>query len=473
MTKRSDASSAVATPTPPRERGNLTPAGDNGLQIDGHSAVVGCQFGDEGKGQIVDMLARRFDYIVRYNGGANAGHSVTIVSPGGKEEKFALHLLPSGILYSDKTNVVGNGVVLDPAKILEEIDGLRQRGVMVGDNLRISTRTHVVFPYHKTQDQLMDRALGMARGDDAKIGTTGRGIGPCYADKALRSTAIRVVDLLDAAHLRSRLAHIVKVKNPMLAALAAQCGESFTPFDAEKLADEYLGYTERLRPHITDTTRLLHDAVAAGKKILFEGANATLLDVDHGTYPFVTSSSCSSSGVFTGTGLPGSTLKNVVGIVKLYTSRVGGGPFPTELSGETADRIRKTGNEFGTTTGRPRRVGWLDLVATRYTTAISGVTAIASTGLAVLAGLPRIKACVGYRHQGRMLDAFPADAEVLAQVEPVYEEFEGFEQSISACTSFADLPAQARRYVECVEDFVRVPIKLVCVGRRRDQILTH
>lgn len=434
----------------------------------GHTAIVGLQFGDEGKGQIVDMLTRSFDYVARYNGGANAGHSVFIP---GVDQKFALHLVPSGILNPATCNIVGNGVVLDPAKILEEITGLRDRGVKIAENLKISSRAHVVFPYHKLQDHLMDRALGMSRGDDAKIGTTGRGIGPCYADKALRSTAIRVVDLLDADHLRGKLHHIVRIKNAMLQALAQQCNETITPFDADVLTDEYLGYTEQLRPHITDTTRLLQDAMASGKKILFEGANATLLDVDHGTYPFVTSSSCSSSGVFTGTGVPGNTLKNVVGIVKLYTSRVGGGPFTTELFDDTADRIREVGKEFGTTTGRPRRVGWLDLVATRYTASVNGVTAFACTGLSVLAGLPEVKVCIGYKHNGKTLDSFPADINVLSKVEPVIKTFPGFKGPVDGCKSFAELPIEARNYVEFIDGFTGVPIKMVCVGRRRDQIL--
>lgn len=436
--------------------------------VKGHCAVVGMQFGDEGKGQIVDMLTGRFDCVARYNGGANAGHSVYI-----GEQKFALHLIPSGILYPDKTNIVGNGLVVDPAKILEEIDGLRQRGVEVGGNLRISSRAHVVFPYHKLQDALLEGALGRSAGDEQKIGTTGRGIGPCYADKALRSTAIRIGELLEPEHLRDKLAHVVHVKNLMLAALAGDCGQAFEPFDAAKLADEYLGYGERLRPHVCDTTKLLHEAIAGGRQVLFEGANAVLLDVDHGTYPFVTSSSCSSAGVFSGTGVPGSTLSNVVGIVKLYTSRVGGGPFVSELFDETAQRIRDVGREYGTTTGRPRRCGWLDLVAVRYTAAISGATALACTGLSVLARLPKLKACVGYRYRGRLLDAYPADGRVLAEVEPVYQEFEGFPQSVDGCRRYEDLPVQARTFIEFAQKFVGVPVRFVCVGRRRDQILSR
>jgi adenylosuccinate synthase len=470
-------SSAPPAPAPapaaPEAQSHAAP--DFASLLRGHAAVVGLQFGDEGKGQIVDMLTRRFDFVARYNGGANAGHSVYI-----GDQKFALHLIPSGILSPGTINVIGNGVVLDPAKILEEIDGLRERGVSVGDNLRISTRAHVVFPYHKAEDALYDQALsqlwrdGEAGGTappSAALGTTGRGIGPCYADKAIRATAIRVGDLLDADGLKQKLNRAVAVKNVMLAALAQHCGRAFEAFVAEALCREYQGYAERLRPHVCDTTALLHAAIAGGKRVLFEGANATLLDVDHGTYPFVTSSSCSSSGVFTGTGVPGGTLRDVIGIVKLYTSRVGGGPFPTELHDASAERIREVGREFGTTTGRPRRVGWLDLVATRYTAAVNGVTAVACTGLAVLAGLPRLKVCVGYRHGGRELESFPADAGVLAAVEPMYREFEGFNGRIESCRSFEELPPQARAYVEFIESFVGAPIRMVCVGRRRDQIL--
>ncbi len=368
---------------------------------------------------------------------------------------------------------MGSGVVLDPAKILEEIAGLTERGVSVGDNLRISDRAHVVFPYHKLEDALLERALSRSAGPGQLIGTTGRGIGPCYADKALRSTAIRVGELLDAQHLREKLSHVVRVKNLILGALAGDCDEKFVPFDAGQLADEYLEYGRRLAQHICDTTRLLQEAIAAGKQVLFEGANAVLLDVDHGTYPFVTSSSCSSGGVYTGTGVPGATVTNVVGIVKLYTSRVGGGPFPTELLDQTGQRIRELGKEFGTTTGRPRRCGWLDLMAVRYAAAVSGATAITCTGLSVLAGLPELRVCVGYRYQGRKLEAFPADARVLLAAEPIYQEFEGFAGPIDHCRRFADLPPQARAYVEFVERFVGVPVRFVCVGRRRDQILAH
>jgi len=434
----------------------------------GHTAVCGLQYGDEGKGQIIDMLSQEgFDFVVRYNGGANAGHSVHI-----GDEKFALHLLPSGILSPAIVNVVGNGVVMDPQGILKEIDGLTERGVVIKDNLRISERTHVVLPYHKKQDELYDRAVSAARGDAHAIGTTGRGIGPCYADKALRSTAIRVCDLmLPADRLREKLRYIVRVKNAVLTSLASLCGAEFEPFDADALTDEFLVYADRLRPFVCDASSMLRDQMAQGKRVLFEGANATLLDIDHGTYPFVTSSTCTALGVYAGAGVPGGVLEHVLGIVKLYTSRVGGGPFPTELSGDIADQIRDVGREYGTTTGRPRRVGWLDLVATRYTAAVSGVTGLACTGLSVLSGLDEMKVCVGYKHNGQTITTMPADADVIAEVQPVFETFEGIGEPVSEIRSYAKLPAAAKRYVEFVESFVGVPIRMVCVGRRRDQIL--
>ncbi|MCC6579072.1 MAG: adenylosuccinate synthase [Phycisphaeraceae bacterium] len=431
----------------------------------GHCAVVGMQYGDEGKGQIVDRLAERFDYVVRYNGGANAGHTVVI-----GDQKFALHLVPSGILCPNAINVVGNGVVVDPEQILKEMDGLRERGVKVGDNLRISDRAHVVMPYHKTQDALFDHALSKASGT-ASIGTTGRGIGPCYADKATRTTAIRIGDLLCPDSLKERVRKIVGIKNIMLQALAQSCGDPYTPLNADQIHADLEKHAQRLRPHICDTTQLLYQAGQQGKKLLFEGANATLLDIDHGTYPFVTSSSCASLGVYPGAGVPGGTLKNVVGIVKLYTSRVGAGPFPTELLDETASQIRERGREYGTTTGRPRRCGWLDLVAVRYAVRLSGVTAVVGTGLSVLRGLPSLKLCVGYRVDGRIIDTVPASCDLLARVEPVFEELPGFDVAVDECRDANDLPAEAKKYIQRVEQFIGVPLAMVCVGRRRDQIL--
>jgi adenylosuccinate synthase len=460
MTRSIDEAPPTASVEPdtadPLERLNLSP---------GHSAICGLQWGDEGKGQIVDLLTQRYDIVARYNGGANAGHSVQI-----GDEKYALHLIPSGILYPDKINVVGNGVVIDPQAMLTEIDELRRRGVAVGDNLKVSNRAHVVLPYHKVQDVLYDRAVAQAW-ESQPLGTTGRGIGPCYADKALRSTAVRMCDLLDADELRTKLRRIVMIKNAMLEALAKACGAEFEQFDAEAIFEQCSQQAERLRPHICDTSHLLSAAMRAGKHILFEGANAALLDIDHGTYPFVTSSSCSSLGIYPGSGVPGGTVSEVIGLVKLYTSRVGAGPFPTELHDELGNQLRERGSEYGTTTGRPRRCGWLDLTAVGYSARLCGATGLACTGLAVLAGVDRLKVCTGYRDAGRRLDAFPADAGVLTRVEPIFEEMEGFAEPVDTCRRYQQLPGAARAYIEFVEQHLGIPIRIVCVGKRRDQII--
>jgi adenylosuccinate synthase len=454
------APAALAEPTPqPLDPQRLGP---------GHAAIIGLQWGDEGKGQIVDVLTPRYDMVVRYNGGANAGHTVMI-----GQRKFALHLIPSGILNPGTLNVVGNGVVVDPAGILDEIDGLRSHDVQVDDNLLISDRAHVVMPYHKRADALMEKALAGARGQEHAIGTTGRGIGPCYADKAQRSTAIRIGELLDMAALRQKLPHIVAVKNRVLAALADAAGEAFEPYDADQLADLLAEQAQRLRPHIRDTNAMLLAAMDEGKRLLFEGANACLLDVDHGTYPFVTSSNCSSLGIYAGAGVPGGSVGTMIGVAKTYTSRVGGGPMPTELHDDTGEQIRREGHEFGTTTGRPRRCGWLDLVAVRYAVRLSGITALACTGLSVLASLPQLKVCVAYECEGRRYDTLPADVALLGRVKPVYETLDGFGQAVDQCRRFEDLPAAARQYLRRIEQFTGVPVKLACVGRRRDQILVN
>jgi adenylosuccinate synthase len=457
----SDATGALASETPQTqdltERLDLSP---------GHCAVVGLQWGDEGKGKIVDILARRYDVVARYNGGANAGHTVVV-----GDQKFALHLVPSGILYPDKLNVLGNGVVVDPQQVIKELDHLASRDIKVADNFRISNRAHVVFPYHKLQDGLLEAALSKARGDGEKIGTTGRGIGPCYSDKAQRSTGVRMGELLNPDTFRIKLRHIVVIKNLMLAALAQNAEQDFEPIDADALCDQYLQYADRLRSHICDTTSLLHKAMNDGKQILFEGANATLLDIDHGTYPFVTSSNCSTLGVGTGTGVPGHLIKHIIGIVKAYQTRVGGGPMPTELEDETGELIRERGNEYGTTTGRPRRCGWLDLVALKYSVAVSGVTGISLMLLDVLAGFKELKICVGYEYQGEALEDFPADAAVLADITPVYETLKGFDSEITEALAWDQLPPEAQAYVQRIEEIIGVPIRTISVGPRRGQTL--
>lgn len=431
-----------------------------------HSAVVGLQWGDEGKGKVVDLLTQDFDVVVRYNGGANAGHTVVV----GKE-KYALHLMPSGILNREKMNVIANGVVIDPQKLLEEIDGLAMRGVHVGDNLAISDRAHVVLPYHKQQDLLLEAAMAKARGDGGKIGTTGRGIGPAYADKMTRSTAIRMGDMYQADAFREKLRHIAEVKNAMLGALAAVADQPFEPIDAAALADQFLDYAEVLRPHVTDTTQLLHEAMRTGRKILYEGANACMLDIDHGTFPFVTSSNCSSLGIYAGSGVPGGVLGRTIGITKAYTTRVGGGPFPTELNDDTGQAIRDRGHEYGTTTGRPRRCGWLDLAVLKYSAMICGATELGIMKLDVLAGFDKLRLCTGYKVDGNVLPHFPADAGVLEKVEPMYEQVDGFAEQVTECRRWDDLPAAAQQYIDLIEQVVGVPVNIVSVGPERSQTL--
>ncbi len=435
----------------------------------GHAAIVGLQWGDEGKGKIVDLLTEHFDIVARYNGGANAGHTVCV-----GDKKYALHLIPSGILYPDKLNVLGNGVVIDPQQIVKEIRELQEQGLKLADNFAISDRAHVVLPYHKLQDALQEAAFVLPtereEGKEA-IGTTGRGIGPCYADKALRSTAIRMADLRDLETLQHKLERIVPIKNATLKGLADYAGESFEPLQVDDIMDWLKPLAEVLVPYLADTAPLLHQKIQDGQRVLFEGANATLLDIDHGTYPYVTSSNCSSLGVHTGTGVAGHYVTNVIGIVKAYQTRVGGGPMPTQLDDATGERIREVGREYGTTTGRPRRCGWLDLVALKYTATVSGATALSIMLLDVLADLPELKVCTAYTYRGKTIDQFPSDADVLAEVDPVYETLPGFKGPLQDVTGYDDLPAEARGYLDFIADFVGIPVVLVSVGPKRSQTI--
>lgn len=433
----------------------------------GHAAVVGLQWGDEGKGKVVDLLTAGFDVVARYNGGANAGHTVVV-----DDKKYALHLIPSGILYPDKLNVLGNGVVIDPKQVVKEITGLRAQDLKLDQNFLISDRAHVVMPYHKVQDQLQEAAYVMPNALDQTIegiGTTGRGIGPCYADKALRSTAIRMSDLRHFDQLEHKLHRIVPIKNATLAALAQYAGEDFTPIVVDELLAWLRPLAEQLVPHLTDAAGVLHERIRKGERILFEGANATLLDIDHGTYPYVTSSNCSSLGVHTGTGVAGHHVTNVIGIVKAYQTRVGGGPMPTQLDDATGDKIREVGREYGTTTGRPRRCGWLDLVALKYTATVSGATGLSIMLLDVLAGLPELKVCTAYELDGKTVTNFPADIGDLSRVKPVYETLSGFPEDVTECRSYDNLPGAARAYLKFIEDFLGVPIVMVSVGPKRSQ----
>lgn len=441
---------AQISPSPVLEKLRLT---------HGHATIVGLQWGDEGKGKVVDMLAAEFDLVARYNGGANAGHTVVV-----GDETYKLHLIPSGILYPDKVNVLGNGVVIDPAQLVKEILGLRERGIKAdATNLAISDRAHAVLPWHPFEDKLLEETSA------SPIGTTGRGIGPCYADKALRLNAIRMGDLADPAKLRAAITRVVGYKNTTLGALAKAHGREFTPFEADAIIKATEEHMAILGPMVTDTAGMLHKATDDKQTILFEGANATLLDIDHGTYPFVTSSNCSSLGAHTGTGTPGHQVPNIIGIAKAYQTRVGEGPMPTELTDATGERIREVGREYGTTTGRPRRCGWIDLVALRYTTRVSGATVLCVMLLDVLAGLPELKCCTGYTLDGEPIDHFPACCETLARVKPVYETLPGFEGPVDQCRTLGDLPDNARKYLGFIADFLGVPVVLASVGPKRDQ----
>ncbi|HPF40044.1 MAG TPA: adenylosuccinate synthase [Phycisphaerae bacterium] len=424
----------------------------------GHSAVIGLQWGDEGKGKIVDLLTEHFDVVVRYAGGANAGHTVRIGA-----ESYALHLLPSGILRKSALNLIAPGVVVDLEILAGEIDGLRKRNIHVGDNLRISERAHLVMPWHKMQDKLAESSAGDAR----KIGTTAKGIGPCYADKMLRSTAIRVGDLHDADRFRERVAAIAEIKNKIFAALYADA----TPINAGEVTDEYLALADRLKSHFADTTRLLHERIDAGDRVLFEGAQGSMLDINHGTYPYVTSSACIAGGVNVGAGVAPSLLQSVVGVVKAYSTRVGGGPFPTEQDNDIGDRIRDRGHEYGTTTGRPRRCGWFDAVAARHAIRLSGVTELCVMHLDTLGTFDEVRICTAYRNGDETSDAFPSRAEVLADVAPVFESLPGWKVDRPQVDSFEQLPAEARSYIERLETILGVPITLVSIGPERTATL--
>lgn len=417
--------------------------------------VVGTQWGDEGKGKVTDYLAREADVVVRYQGGPNAGHTVVVDG-----QEFRLHLIPSGILYPGKLCVVGNGVVVDPEVLVAEIEYLQSRGRDVS-GLRVSARAHLVMPYHRILDALQEQALG-----ERKIGTTLRGVGPAYMDKAAR-VGLRVGDLLEPAAFRARLEHNLADKNRFL-----QHVYGAEPLKLEEVLEPYLAWGERLRPYVVETAPLINRAIDAGQKVLFEGAQGTLLDLDHGTYPYVTSSHPVAGGACIGAGVGPTRIDRVIGVVKAYTSRVGDGPFPTELRGEEGDLVRARGHEYGTTTGRPRRVGWLDTVMVRYAALLSGLDGIAITRLDVLATLPRVKVAVAYRHRGRELEEFPSSLRVLQECEPVYEELPGWPEIPATAQSFDDLHPHARRYVEFVSRATGLPVVLVSIGRERGQTIS-
>jgi len=419
--------------------------------------VVGAQWGDEGKGKLIDILSMDKDITVRYQGGNNAGHTVVV---GDKE--YVFHLLPSAILHEGKTCVIGNGVVVDPVALLEEIKGLKKQGVRVSpQRLKISAFCHVVMPYHRILDGLRETKR------KNKIGTTGRGIGPCYADKVTRC-GIRMIDLLNPRVLEMKLRDNLREKNEIF-----QKVFEHKKFSFKKLYEEYLGYGKKLRPYVCDTVLFLNEAIDQEKTVLFEGAQGTFLDIDFGTYPFVTSSNSIVGGVCPGTGVPPTRIDKAIACVKAYTTRVGEGPFPTEFSDELKSTIQRKGNEFGATTGRPRRCGWFDSVLARYAVIVNGVSELAVMKLDVLDDLPEMKICIGYKYRGKRYSSFPLDFEVLTQADPVYETLPGWRSSTCQARSYQDLPGKARQYIERIEQLVKVKVKYISIGTKRDQIIVR
>ena len=420
------------------------------------SAVVitGTQWGDEGKGKVVDYLASQADTVVRFQGGSNAGHTVAV-----NGEEYKLRLLPSGILYKGTNCVVANGVVLDAECLLEEIDAMQKRGIDTS-NIKISNRAHVVMPYHKIFDELQETSRG-----DKKIGTTKRGIGPCYIDKADR-IGIRVCDLIDKEEFSAKLKVVLEQKNFILEKVY-----NHAPLDFEKIFAEYNSYAEKIKPMVCDTISLLNDELDAGKKILFEGAQATMLDIDYGTYPYVTASHPISGGVGVGAGVAPKKIDTVVGVVKAYCTRVGEGPFPTEQLNDIGDKLRTAGHEFGTVTGRPRRTGWLDACVVKYAGQLSGIDYMAVTRLDILDSFDEIKMCVAYKVDGEILNEIPASLKILAKVEPVYETFAGWNTDISKIRSYDELPANAKKYLERMAEVTKIKLGIVSVGPNRDQTI--
>ena len=418
--------------------------------------VVGSQWGDEGKGRVVDLIASETDVVVRYQGGNNAGHTIVF-----DDSKIILHHIPSGILRDNKVSIIGNGVVIDPKILIEEIEGLKSSGFHVGpENLKLSNRAHVIMPYHKEIDKEREKLKG-----NSKIGTTGRGIGPVYEDKFARR-GIKLSDITDPDLLSKRLKDVLTERNLYLTRVL-----EVEPADFEAVHNEYTEYGKYLKPYITDTSQLLNTFISKNKSILFEGAQGTLLDIDFGTYPYVTSSNAGSGGVTVGSGVSPKVIDHIVGVVKAYTTRVGEGPFPSEEQGEIENRLRDEGAEFGATTGRSRRCGWLDMFALKYSVIINGITSFALTKLDVLSGFDKIKICTGYKFKGELIDTFPSSLDVLSNCEPVYEEFEGWKADLRNIKKFSDLPEQAVRYIDVIEEYTGVPVWLISVGPSRDEII--
>ncbi len=417
--------------------------------------VLGAQWGDEGKGKMTDYLAEKADVVVRFQGGNNAGHTVVV---GDKEYK--LHLIPSGILHDNKLNVIGNGVVVDPKAMFTEIDYLEDLGIKVTpEKLLVSDRAQVIMPYHRVLDGLKEKARGK---DD--IGTTGKGIGPCYTDKAERS-GIRVCDLINKEVLERKLKQSIEDKNELIKLYGGEV------LDFNTIYNEYLGYAERIKPYVADISVRIYDEIKNNKNVVFEGAQGSLLDIDYGTYPYVTSSNTIAGGVCTGAGVGPTAITGAVGIAKAYTTRVGKGPFPTELTDEMGDLLREKGHEYGVTTGRARRCGWLDLVILKSTARISGLTSFVVTKIDTLAGFDKLKVCTGYKFEDKIIDYFPASLEDLAKCEPVYEEFEGWDDSIADARSYEELHENAKIYLKRIEEFTGAKVAIVSVGPKRDQTI--
>ena len=423
-------------------------------KINTSSCVVGVQWGDEGKGKIVDILSEKADVVVRFQGGGNAGHTVVV-----NGEKHVLHLIPSGILHKSVC-VIANGVVVDLIQLLDEMDDVRKKGVKLDGRVFLSDRAHVVMPYHKFLDKYSEVASGKG-----KIGTTQRGIGPCYADKAARK-GIRVADLYNEEFFRERVLAFTAEKNKILAALYG--GE---PLDPQRIIDEYRGYAEKLKPFVTDAVELVNAAIDKGRRVLFEGAQGSLLDIDFGTYPFVTSSNSDACGISSGSGVPPKKIGKILGVAKAYCTRVGEGPFPTELTDALGEKLREVGGEYGATTGRPRRCGWFDGVTSRHSVQINGIDEVAITKLDVLSGLDEIKFAVAYQNNGTRLERMPTETNVLALCKPVYKTFKGWKEDLSRVRKYEDLPRAAKIYLNFLERYLKVKVTMVSVGKDRDKTI--
>ena len=417
--------------------------------------IVGTQWGDEGKGKIVDFLTEKADVVARYQGGNNAGHTVVI-----KNEKYILHLIPSGVLHKNKKCIIGNGVVIDPAALIEEMDGLKKRGININKNLLISKNANVIMPYHIALDKGNENRKG-----NKKIGTTGRGIGPSYTDKIARF-GIRMMDLLSPEVFKEKLKTNLSAANFLLENLYKTA-----PLSEKEIYKQYMKYAERLAPYIADTDLIINKEITSGKKLLFEGAQGTLLDIDHGTYPFVTSSNTIAGGACTGLGVGPTKIKKVLGVVKAYTTRVGEGPFPTELKDSLGEALRQKGGEFGATTGRPRRCGWLDILILKHAIRINGLTGLAITKLDILDGFDKLKICVGYKYKGKRYTEFPKEIDVLNNCTPVYETVEGWKESTLGIKDFNRLPANAKKYIRTIEKMLDIKVHIISTGQKRDEII--